>query len=592
MKKQDLLPVVIIFALILAYPEIDRRLVRKIFPGKPVPTRVSEQAPDRSTPEDAAFAATEDTTPSPTAATQPTTEAPQAAPVAAMPEEPATPPVVTVLENELLRLSLTSHGAGIASATIKGYPISQGTDECVTYDFSDRPAAAPTGYAGLPPAAAFEVVAATSNSVTYRKTLHTGLTLQRTLTLGAHYQIKIAEQLTNTSDATLATHGQGIQAGFMHNLPGESQLRQGPTLGVDTLTGSAGVRYWGAKLDKWFPPNGNRASQTIPGPNAEPDPVDWVAVKNKYFTQILTPDVPAKQCATTAEHGPAVHSSFLGLFPKTTIPIARVAAGLTYPGVDINPGQTITRNTTFYIGPKVYNLLKANGPHQEDVLQLGFWRPIGIGILKIMVWFHDHVWPYNYGLAIILLTFLIRAIFWPLNHKSMVSTRQMQAIQPLITAAREKYKDNPQRQQQEMMALYKEHKINPMGGCLPMLIQIPVFFALFVVLRGAIELRFSSFLWIRDLSTPENLLRDVLPFPINILPIFMGVTMWLQQRMTPTADPQQQRMMMLMPILFTFMFYSFPSGLSLYWSINQVLMIIQLAWMKKRHPTPAPAPAK
>ena len=159
----------------------------------------------------------------------------------------------------------------------------------------------------------------------------------------------------------------------------------------------------------------------------------------------------------------------------------------------------------------------------------------------------------------------------------------------IITAMKEKHKNDPQKQQQEMMALYKEHKINPMGGCLPMLIQIPVFFALFVVLRGAIELRFSSFLWISDLSTPENLFADVLPIGLNILPLFMGVTMWLQQKMTPTSDPQQQKMMMMMPVLFTFMFYSFPSGLSLYWSVNQVMMIVQLAWMKKFHHAPLAA---
>ena len=198
----------------------------------------------------------------------------------------------------------------------------------------------------------------------------------------------------------------------------------------------------------------------------------------------------------------------------------------------------------------------------------------------------------NYGLAIILLTFLIRIVFWPLNRKSMLSTQRMQEIQPEITALRERYKSDPARQQQEMMKLYKEKKINPMGGCLPMLIQIPVFFALFIVLRGAIELRFSSFLWISDLSTPENLFADKLPFALNILPLLMGFTMWLQQRMTPTSDPQQQKMMLMMPIIFTLMFYSFPSGLSLYWTTNQVLMIIQLAVMRRRHPpqtVPTPA---
>ena len=124
-----------------------------------------------------------------------------------------------------------------------------------------------------------------------------------------------------------------------------------------------------------------------------------------------------------------------------------------------------------------------------------------------------------------------------------------------------------------------------------MLIQIPVFFALFIVLRGAIELRFSSFLWISDLSTPENLFADKLPFALNLLPLLMGFTMWLQQKMTPTSDPQQQKMMLMMPIIFTLMFYSFPSGLSLYWTTNQVMMIIQLAHMRRRHPPVKPAAA-
>jgi YidC/Oxa1 family membrane protein insertase len=315
-----------------------------------------------------------------------------------------------------------------------------------------------------------------------------------------------------------------------------------------------------------------------------PQPVDWAAVKNKYFTQILTPADGADRCLVEAAYGAPVKSSFLFLFPRTSYPIAKVAASVLMPDYDLGPGQTLAQSATYYVGPKVYVDLKANGPHQEDILQLGFWRVVGIWILKIMVWIQAHIWPYSYGLAIILLTFLIRIVFWPLNHKSMVSTRHMQEVQPVIAAMRAKYKDDPKRQQQEMMAIYKEHKINPMGGCLPMLIQIPVFFALFVVLKGAIELRFSSFLWISDLSTQENLFADVLPIGINILPLFMGVTMWLQQKMTPTSDPQQQKMMMMMPVLFTFMFYSFPSGLSLYWSVNQVMMIVQLAWMKKRHP--------
>ena len=146
----------------------------------------------------------------------------------------------------------------------------------------------------------------------------------------------------------------------------------------------------------------------------------------------------------------------------------------------------------------------------------------------------------------------------------------------MVNALRAKYKDNPQRQQQEIMALYKEQKVNPLGGCLPTVVQIPVFIALFVVLRSAIELRFAPFLWIKDLSQPENLLAGVLPVPLNILPIFMAATMAWQQKLTPSAgDPQQQKMMMFMPLMMLFLFYQFAAGLVLYWSTNQCLMIAQ-----------------
>lgn len=597
MKRKDWIPVAILFVLLLAYPTIDRKVVTKFFPPKTPPPAAVEEP---STPADASAPA-ELTAPAADNAPVPVreeTEAPadavsKPAPDTA-PDRQKAPEERHVLANSRLELTLSSHGAGIVRAALTDrlhdslrFPAEAGSDTPVTFDFSDRPAAAPVGYPGLRDRDDFEVADASAESVTYRKTLPGGLVLSRTLTLGEGYQVRIRETVRNTSSAPIALRRYGLQAGFMENLAGESEDRT-PLLGLDTLTGSQSVKYWAGKFNDWFPAKDRSVqAQTIPGSGEDPVHVDWVAVKNKYFTQILTPENGADRCTALAARGAPVQSSFLFLFPRTDHPIARISASLALPAYDIAPGQMLVQNATFYIGPKVYAELKANGPHQEDILQLGFWRPIGILILKIMVWIQAHVWPYSYGLAIILLTFLIRVVFWPLNHKSMVSTRHMQEVQPLIAALKEKYKGDPQKQQQEMMALYKEHKINPMGGCLPMLIQIPVFFALFVVLRGAIELRFSSFLWIADLSTPENLFKGVLPFPINILPIFMGLTMWIQQKMTPTSDPQQQKMMMMMPVIFTVMFYSFPSGLSLYWSINQVLMIVQLAWMKKRHPAPA-----
>jgi YidC/Oxa1 family membrane protein insertase len=599
MNKKDLIPIVILFGLFLAYPKIDSLVIAKYFPAKAKPApAVVETAKAPDIPADTALASAPEAVaqPAEAATTAPDEAAEPVNPASNLPQETAEekgPEVLTTLANDRVELTLSSHGAGVIGCSLIAqqngkllYPVTKGSDKPVRFDFSGRPAAAPIGYPGLAEAAGFEVASTTADSVVYRKVLTNGLVLNRTLTLGSGYQVSIEDQIENTSAAAIALTGYGLQAGFMENLPGEAAGgQQVPLLGVDTLTGSAAVQYWAAKFGKWFPLQTSVLQrQIVPGEDDAPLAVDWAAVKNKYFTQILTPEEGANSCLVEAACGAPVHSSFLGIFPRTSYPIEKVTASIRMPEYTLAAGQTFVQNSTWYIGPKVYAVLKANGPHQEDILQLGFWRVVGIWILKIMVWIHDHIWPYSYGLAIILLTFLIRIIFWPLNHKSMLSTRHMQEVQPIIAAMRAKFKDNPQRQQQEMMAIYKEHKINPMGGCLPMLIQIPVFFALFVVLRGAIELRFSSFLWIADLSTQENLFKNVLPIGINILPIFMGVTMWLQQKMTPTSDPQQQKMMMMMPVLFTFMFYSFPSGLSLYWSVNQVMMIVQLAWMKKRHP--------
>ena len=591
MNKKDLIPIVIIFALFLAYPKIDEKILSKYLPakGKPAPAATQTvEAP--SFPSDTALSAPEASAPAeesePAAPAEAASASPAPASPAAVAEADATalPEVLTTLANDRVQLTLSSRGAGVVQAAILDYPSVKGSDIPVTFDFTGRPAAAAIGYPGLRALAGFEVAATTDRSVTYRKTLSDGLVLNRTLTLGTGYQVQLEDRLENTSAAPVALSGHGLQAGFMENLPGEKE-DSSPLLGVDSLTGSQNVEYWASKFGKWFPlQDRSIQSQTLPGPKDPPILVDWAAVKNKYFAQILTPEEGADRCLVEVANGEPIQTTFMFLFPRTSTPIEKVAASVFLPDFLLPAGQTFQQNSTWYIGPKVYTELKANGPHQEDILELGFWRVVGIWILKLMVWIQAHIWPYSYGLAIILLTFLIRILFWPLNHKSMLSTRHMQEVQPLITAMKEKFKDNPQRQQQEMMAIYKEHKINPMGGCLPMLIQIPVFFALFVVLRGAIELRFSSFLWISDLSTPEILFKGILPFPVNILPIFMGVTMWIQQKMTPTSDPQQQKMMMMMPVLFTFMFYSFPSGLSLYWSTNQVMMIVQLAWMKKRHP--------
>ncbi len=238
-----------------------------------------------------------------------------------------------------------------------------------------------------------------------------------------------------------------------------------------------------------------------------------------------------------------------------------------------------------YFGPKKSDTLKGLDVNAEKIVDFGWFdiiaKPLIAGLnLSNKV-------THNYGIDIILLTILIKIIFYPLSVKSYKSMKEMQKMQPQILKLKEKHKDDKQKLNQDMMELYKKKGINPMGGCLPMIIQIPVFFALYKALSGAIELRHAPFIWwMNDLSAPEDLFSfSVAGFtiPIRILPLVMGITQVIQQKMTPTsADPIQEKMMLFMPIFFTFLFWSFPAGLVLYWLVNNVISIAQQYYINKK----------
>ena len=231
-----------------------------------------------------------------------------------------------------------------------------------------------------------------------------------------------------------------------------------------------------------------------------------------------------------------------------------------------------------FAGPKRYDLLRETGKDLEKLVDYG-WFTI---VAKPLVWLMktSNRVTGNYGIDIILLTILIKILFYPLTQKSMASMKKMQDLQPIIVKLKEKYKGDAARLNQETMGLYKTYKINPLSGCLPMLLQIPVFIALYKGLLVTIELRHSPFfLWINDLSAPEHLWDIAVAgytIPIRLLPLLMGVSMFFQQKLTPAAgDPNQQKIMMFMPVIFTFMFWGFPTGLVIYWLANNVLSIGQ-----------------
>jgi len=181
----------------------------------------------------------------------------------------------------------------------------------------------------------------------------------------------------------------------------------------------------------------------------------------------------------------------------------------------------------------------------------------------------------------------VRLVFWPLTHKSTESAKRMRDVQPKIKAIQEQFKEEPHKLQQEIWKVYRENKVNPFSSCLPMLVQLPVFIALYTVLRSAVELRFAPFLWVADLSEPENLFVGVLPFApnfsLNILPLVMAAVTIVQSKLTPAmGDPAQQKMMTwMMPLMMLFFFYSMPAALSLYWTVSTVLAIGQLWWQQR-----------
>src|SRR5271169_1818685 len=274
--------------------------------------------------------------------------------------------------------------------------------------------------------------------------------------------------------------------------------------------------------------------------------VKWIAQEDKYFFSSLIPGEAVDEVKVWNKNGDAlVAAQFKG-------------------GVN---------TYKIYTGPKENNRLQQYHVGLEYVIDFGFFSIIARPLFWVLKLFYKI--SHNYGIAIIILTTLVRIPFIPLVNKGQQSMKKLQDIQPRMAEVREKYKSDPQRMQKEIMELYKKHKVNPMGGCLPMLLQIPVFFALYKVLLISIELRGAPFIfWIHDLS-----LKD----PSYVMPIVMGITMVIQQKMTPSSmDPMQQKMMMIMPVVFTFMFLSFPSGLVLYWLVNNVLSIGQQFYTNRK----------
>ncbi|MDY0261717.1 membrane protein insertase YidC [Syntrophotalea acetylenica] len=293
----------------------------------------------------------------------------------------------------------------------------------------------------------------------------------------------------------------------------------------------------------------HKIKSIIESPVKYSEKFEWTAFEEKYFMIAAVP-LDGNRYSLTID--------------KTNTSIRNT---IDSESIKIDPDNSYNQKFMLYCGPRDLDILKSINYNLDKAINFGFFDMLARPLLSFLKFFYNNIIQ-NYGVAIILLTVFIKILFWPLTHKSYKSMRDMQRLQPEMQRLREKFKKDKEKLNREIMELYRKNRVNPMGGCLPMFAQIPVFFALYKVLLESIALRHEPFIfWIQDLSAKD---------PYYITPVIMGVTMFIQQKMSPTSmDSQQAKIMLFMPVIFTFMFLNFPSGLVIYWLVNNLLTILQ-----------------
>lgn len=530
MEARVLIFLVLSFAIVVSYPFLLERMGVAPPPAVEQPADVPDAGPNIA----------------PAPPTQPTDPASAAVP----PRVPGPEQTVTV-ETDLYLARLSTHGANVRQWQLKRFdaPADDGPQPIELY----QPAAGHT-----PPLTLLSASRPALAEANYALEGPTALRLGAARPAGEvafHYQdadgTRIEKRLRFRNDSYL------IEIEVRGDTVAPLVLSSGTNFGITTWGGADFVGFIGPvtrigeEIIKDKPGN-------IDGELERKGAISWSALQDKYFISAVIPE-RAELIRVRKQNEQAV---------ALELPL------------------TLPAKVQVYAGPKEYERLARTAPDLEETIDFGWFiygswglvRAIAKPLFYVLRWFHD--FTYNWGVAIILLTVLIKSIFIPLTHKGYLAMKRMQELQPQMVALQKKYKDNKEKLNRELMELYRTHKVNPLGGCLPMIVQIPFFVALFNILYTTIELRQAPFmLWVDDLSSPD---------PFYVLPIIMGGSMALQQKMQPTTmDPMQARLMMLLPVVFTFLFLNFPSGLVLYWLTNNVLTISQQYITKKYFEKPA-----
>jgi YidC/Oxa1 family membrane protein insertase len=468
------------------------------------------------------------------------------------------------LENNEISVRFSSIGAGIQDVKFKKYPAVRGQEAPFVFNENARLPALVLSFGSADKflLANCDIVSQTSRSVVFRKVMKNGIVVEREYRIAQHdipYVLTTQLRFINPTEKAYDLENVFVGLGSFPATPG------------DVLGDYLNFGYYDGREAHFIRGNDFCARSGFFGMGKESakaqivgnDKIVWGSVKNQFFAGVFTPKIPG--CGFIAM--PKLNA-LSGAADGSVVGSVELAVGR------IDPGQRKTIDADFYVGPKDYVLLDRLGQEQDRVMQFGVFGFVSKLLLLLMKGIYNLLG--NWGATIIALTVIVKLLLWPLTTAQVRSSRKMSKLREPIKKIKEKYRDNPQKLQAETLKLFRDNRVNPAAGCLPIFVQIPIFLGLYFMLRTTAEMRFAPFLWISDLSLPDTVAR-LGNFPLNILPFVMGVSMIWQMKVMPmpSVDGAHRWMLKLMPIIFLVFCYNFPAALVLYWTVQNLLTIAQ-----------------
>mgnify|MGYP003634373446 CR=1 FL=1 len=499
------------------------------------------------------------------------------------------------IENEFLIINLTNRGAGVKTAELKKHPKEVGGDALIAInETASNAVGSLSSGPGSFDVSTWEMTASSADSATFETLTSEGFHLTKTFSLPSaesdQYEIGLELSIRNDAKTPLILENRYLYSGSAAPLKLNEMSMQIGLYWIDEADDfeyKTVDHYGGRKILGIF------GKDEISSDRFQIESLRWAGVNDQFFTTLIKPhtahpaDIWGSRFPVTVEDDPEA---------STKRRMFAAEAGIGLPKLTMNPGDQQALQYSIYLGPKEFARLKGLGDGADlvmhyDAIPIFGWllgwaiKPIASGLIIGLVFIKGYVG--SYGVAIILITIFIRLLIWPVYAKSARSMKRMSKLTPLMKEIKEKYADDPQKVNEETMKLYRTYNINPLGGCLPMFIQLPVFLSFYRMLWSAAELRHESFLWVDDLSMPDTMfIIPGLDIPFNLLPILMGITSFIQIAITPkTGDKTQQMIFMLMPLIFLVICYNFAAALALYWTTSNAFSILQ-TWLTNKIPEP------